>query len=475
MLEEKTQFYLISVFSFVVFFTKLWQGPLTGDEACYALLSKEILKTGDWLIIHHPYFTEWSNFYEHPPLYMWITAINYKIFGISDFAAKLFSAFTGFASVIVLYFTAKKITDHHYAFLTASILATTLYFIDYGRKARLEVPLTFFILLSFFFVVLLLKEKRIIWAFLSGTAMSLAFLIKGIPAFASVLIAILAFIFITDGIKNKIVNTLIFLSGILFILLPWTLAQFYYDDGRFFSWYIFKQVGWSLAGRKSTGNMNDFNFASFLFYPKKLLLEIMVPWTFISLFGIWEIFKKKYSKDNIIKYIIVFSFLIILMAFSIVQFKKTRYILPVVPFLALLAAEFLYNQSWKNILIQWIARVLVFLTILIIFIATFTSIPFHSKKGGDFLKFKPQVESITFPGDSLLTGGIQPYDVYQVFSWYFDRPCKITDNIEGFSKAWQSGNYKLGIYKSGNESEQFEQLIGIERFDRNNNYYLFCK
>ena len=471
--NEKEQIFSLFILAFLVFYTKLWQGPLAGDEACYALLSRRILKTGDWIVLHHPYFVEWKNFYEHPPLYMWITALNFKLFGISDFAAKLFSATTGFASIILIYVTGRKIVNHRFGFISAFLLLTTIYFIDYSRKARLEIPLTFFILLSFFFLIICLKNQKILWAFLSGVAAALAFLVKGMPAFASVLIAGIAFTFSSKSFKQTSVNIASFILGIFIIIAPWIFAQYHFDNGRFFDWYFNKQVGWSLSGRSSVPINDQFNISKIIYYPLKLFFEIMVPWALFAILGLIEIIKRKKFRSDYLKYLAFFGAFIIVLSFSIIQFKKTRYVLPAVPFLSLVAAEYFVNRPWIDIFSRWISRTIVLITCILILIATLSSIPFYSKKDTNLLPLISYVKNCTSNQDSLLVAGIRSYTVRQVFSWYFDRPQKITENVEIFKKEWEKEKYKIGILKSSHHFNNQKITENFHPFLQSGPYFLF--
>ena len=470
--NEKEQITTLFIFAFLVFFTKLWQGPLGGDESCYALLSREILRTGDWLVLHHPFFSDWHNYYEHPPLYMWVTAFNFKLFGITDFAAKLFSAVTGFASVIVLYFTGKKIVDRDFGFIAAFVLVTTQYFLDYGRKARLEIPLAFFILLSFFFLAYCLKERKLIWAFLSGVATSFAFLVKGVPAFASILIAIIAFILYKDSLQNKLRNIAVFVLGAAVVIGPWVFAQFYFDDGRFFDWYIFKQVGWSLSGRTTNPAPNSQVGSELLYYPGRLLLEIMVPWGFFGLIGIWEVFRRKTFQNDFFKYLAMFAAILVILAFSMIQLKKARYVLPAVPFLAILAAEVFYDRSWRDKFVLWASRFIILLIGLFLIVTLMTPVKLYSKKDGEFLPFKPFIENSTTRQDHILVAGMSPYTVQQVFSWYFDRPQDIMDNVEDFKIEWETGKYKFGILKHTGSADEKNIIYELKPFSRSGSYFL---
>ena len=65
---------------------KLGAGSLAAwDEAIYAQVSKEILRSGDWLTPHWQY----QPWFEKPPLFLWSTAFLYRLFGINEFWARV--------------------------------------------------------------------------------------------------------------------------------------------------------------------------------------------------------------------------------------------------------------------------------------------------------------------------------------------------------------------------------------------------
>jgi 4-amino-4-deoxy-L-arabinose transferase-like glycosyltransferase len=67
------------------------------DEGIYAEVSREMIG-GSWLVPH------WNAqlWFEKPPLMLWITAVFFKLFGVSEFWARAGSAFSGIATVALL-------------------------------------------------------------------------------------------------------------------------------------------------------------------------------------------------------------------------------------------------------------------------------------------------------------------------------------------------------------------------------------
>src|SRR5919107_1706872 len=73
----------------VVLFVKLGANSLAAwEEAIYAQVSKEMARGGDWLTPHWAY----RPWFEKPPLFMWLTALFYRLFGVDEFWARAPSA-----------------------------------------------------------------------------------------------------------------------------------------------------------------------------------------------------------------------------------------------------------------------------------------------------------------------------------------------------------------------------------------------
>jgi Raf kinase inhibitor-like YbhB/YbcL family protein len=156
-----------------------------------------------------------------------------------------------------------------------------------------------------------------------------------------------------------------------------------------------------------------------------------------------------------------------------IQLKKARYVLPAVPFLAILGAEVFYNRSWRGKFTLWASRFVILLIGLFLFITLMTPIKLYSKKDGEFLPFRSIIENSTTRQDHILVAGMSPYTVQQVFSWYFDRPQEIVKNIKQFKVEWETGKYKFGILKRPSGASEQDIVGELKPCSRNGSYFLF--
>ena len=91
---------LLLCFGVLLYGTYLGLIPLLDpDEPVYGETAKEMLLTGDWLS-PRIYGEFW---YDKPPLFYWLEAISFKLFGLSTWSARLPSVLAILITSIYLY------------------------------------------------------------------------------------------------------------------------------------------------------------------------------------------------------------------------------------------------------------------------------------------------------------------------------------------------------------------------------------
>lgn len=84
-------------------------------------------------------------FLEKPPLYAWITAASYSVFGVSAAAARVPSTAFGLGTLVVAYLLGKRVAGRAAGVCSAVVLGTMWQFSETSHKAVLDVALTFFV------------------------------------------------------------------------------------------------------------------------------------------------------------------------------------------------------------------------------------------------------------------------------------------------------------------------------------------
>ncbi len=136
------------------------------DEVYYTTNAHSLLTNGVELDAK----TGAAEFIVHPPVGKWLIAIGIKLFGYNEFGWRFSAAMIGSISIVLMYFTAKKLFNNQLLSIFATLLisADGLHLV-HSRVALLDIFLLFFIQIA---VLTFLHEKYWIAALSLGLAVS---------------------------------------------------------------------------------------------------------------------------------------------------------------------------------------------------------------------------------------------------------------------------------------------------------------
>ncbi len=330
---------ILIILASLFYFWKLGQGSLADfDEAIYAQMAKEIVRSGDWFTMHLNGLPR----FKKPPLYTWLTAASFKIFGPGEFGARFPSALFGVLGILATYFLGKELfKDERTGFLGALILLTTIGYSQMPRQAMMSTTLTFFIVLSLYFFSKAREKSR--YLILSGLSIGLAIMTKGVIGLLPLAIIGIFLIFKTTDTPRRctprrcieFIRDKNFYWGLLLLLLvasPWHLGQLLINKKDFLNMYIFDTLS-----EHTSGNIKNLGF-----YPLTLLYSFF-PWTVLAFFALPRVFSGKKSPH-------ILLLIWILLPLTLFTFSGNRlywHIVPLYPALSLLVAQFLREKKVK--------------------------------------------------------------------------------------------------------------------------------
>ncbi|MFN3467203.1 MAG: ArnT family glycosyltransferase, partial [Candidatus Brocadiales bacterium] len=303
-----------------------------GRETLYAQVARETLQ-GNWLV---PHFNG-EIYVNKPPLYFWVIAVLSKPWGdVTEFTLRLPSALSAVGTVLVVFSLGERLIGAGGGFLAGLILASSPEFQKYACVAKLEMLLTFFIsasLACFYFGLdstsnkphtNKVRGKR--WYFLWGWCfLALSVLTKGIGI---VLIPpVLGLYLLSRRELYRWREMEPFLGGFLFVflLLGWLLpAQLY--GGADYTWGMMGHLGHHVS--------KPINFFKPVFYTTEVLAG-MLPWSLV-LIALYAYWKKGMDRPGglSLRFPVVW-FLVTFILFSLIMEKRSRYLLPLYPAMAL--------------------------------------------------------------------------------------------------------------------------------------------
>ncbi len=320
---------------FLFFFGLAYFGLLGADEPRYAQVAREMLARHDWItptLGGKPWL-------EKPALYYWQAMLAYRIFGVSDWAARLPSAVDATLMVVAIYLFLRRFRPG-FQLDGALMAASASGVIGFAHAASTDMPLTatFTIAMLAWYAWYESANKR--YLALSYIFLGLAMLAKGpvAPFFALAIVVIFS---VAKGDYRLIARTC-WLPGIaLFALtaLPWYVAV-QLRNPEFFRVFILEHN----LGR--FGKDLYHHTQPFWYYLPVVLLGL-VPWTIFVSAALaetirvwWKERRELFQSEDALPAFLVIWLVVPIAFFSFSVSKLPGYILPALPAGTLLLAEY---------------------------------------------------------------------------------------------------------------------------------------
>lgn len=338
---------LIVATLYVCYFSHLGAIGFVGpDEPRYAWIARDMAETGDW-ITPRLYGKPW---FEKPPLFYWGAAISFKLFGVSETAARLPSAISALLATLALAWLAWRLYGGETARWMLLLIPTSVGMIGFSHAAATDMPFSGMLTIAMVCAAVVLrlstpeasdtnppaKNVSTPWAslFLFGFFLGLAVLAKG-PA--GIILCGGAVFFWALFTKRW--------PDAFRLLHPAAIVAFCVTS---LPWYLF-------CARRNPDFFRVFiiehNFKRYLtpefqhiqpfWYFALVLLAEFFPWTAIFLWtlivGLYQLWKTRTISPSTNFFLSWAAFCVVF--FSISQSKLPGYILPAIPAIGLILAR----------------------------------------------------------------------------------------------------------------------------------------
>ena len=325
-------------FCLACLFLFLWFGALDEreffhpDEGRYAEIPREMVASGDWIT---PRLND-LKYFEKPVLQYWITAATYVAFGEEEFVARLWPAFAGFLTLLLVYYMGRRLVGVGAGVVAAATLATTFQFFVFSQLLTLDTGLCFFLTLALYGFLATqdlrtTSQRRRNGALIMWVAMALAVLSKGLVGVVLPALVLAAYVFIQRD--WKLLGRLHWGVGVpvfLIVTLPWFIwVQL--RNPEFFQFFFVREHFGRFA-------LNEHHRSGAWYYFIAMLLIGGLPWSFMYFRATIASWRKPALENFAINPIrlLVLWVVTITVFYSVSQSKLPGYILPVYPALALL-------------------------------------------------------------------------------------------------------------------------------------------
>jgi 4-amino-4-deoxy-L-arabinose transferase-like glycosyltransferase len=120
--------------------------PWPTDEPRFALVARQMVESGDWLIPHRGH----ELYADKPPAFMAMQAAAYELTGNWRIAFLLPSALAAFGMLLLVYDLARRLWDHRTGLYAAGALLATFQFVYQAKRAQIDPAVAFFITLAYY-------------------------------------------------------------------------------------------------------------------------------------------------------------------------------------------------------------------------------------------------------------------------------------------------------------------------------------
>ena len=306
------------------------------DEAAYAGFAYNMLEKDNYII---PDF-EWSWPHRKPPFHFWMIAAFYSVFGYNEFATRIPSVLAILASLLLLYFFAKRLYSERIAHWASLVFMSSLLIPLYGKISMTDACLLCSFIGTYFSVWTFLKTEEKRWLFLLFLFISIGGLTKGPPIFITTLGALgFAVVFA----KNRQLFFRLFITG-LFGILPfaiWAYLTYLKDGGEFIrwwlDWYILKRTSGTIYGQ--TGLIG---------YYLLIFIVCFFPWILFLPRTIKDLFKDLIRKNKSNELLFQMGWIIFgWLFYEVIKSKLPSYAFAVIPIWCIYIAQIVLNYQDK--------------------------------------------------------------------------------------------------------------------------------
>lgn len=235
--DKRLKAFIVAAALFISFFRLGGYMVFDVDEAVFSEASREMLETNDFVTPTYNYEPR----YDKPALIYWLMSTAFRLFGVTEFAARFTSAAFGVLIVVLTFFFVKRMKGVTPAVTSSLVLLLNIEFFVYSHSSITDMTLGFFIAAALYSFYAAHRDGSPGYYLLFWVFSASAVLTKG--AIGIVFPFSIACIYLILGGRlreiKRLVNPL-YIIMFFAIALPWFIAEYYVNGWEFIDAFIIK-------------------------------------------------------------------------------------------------------------------------------------------------------------------------------------------------------------------------------------------
>jgi len=332
---------LLVVIIIVFYVYGLGKLPLLGpDEPRYAQVAREMFLSGDLItptLGGHTWF-------EKPALLYWMIVASFKIFGVSEWSARLGPALCGLLTIAAVWLVGREV---NFGFWSVIVTASCLGLIVFSRAASFDVVITMTTTwsLAFFLLYELRRKRSLLVGFYAFVGLSL--LAKGLVGIV-IPFGVVGLYYV---LRRSWPSRSVWLSLIWGVPLAMAVSAIWYGP-------VIAKHGWTFIDEFFIQHhfaryvSNKYHHPQPIYFYPVIVLMLALPWSVHLVSALARVRRWEWRGGDSLSVVRIFSLawlLLPLVFFSFSGSKLPGYVLPVVPGVALLVSDrltFARNSRW---------------------------------------------------------------------------------------------------------------------------------
>jgi 4-amino-4-deoxy-L-arabinose transferase-like glycosyltransferase len=338
--SDSSKTYYLLAGAAVLLVVALGGGQFWGQEQRWVVTVDEMIRSGDYL---HPYF--WgSEYYDKPLGSYWLMAIFAKLFGgLNEWAARLPSVLAGLVAVWCTYRLGSRLLNRSTGLLAGWILATSFMFVFWGRVATADMLNLAGTLAAITWYFERKERPGFVSYFTFFLILAVASWMKGLIAPVITILVLIPELLREQNWRQHLRLSLVgagLLAGIVYVI-PFALsaivgAEHYGESGL---WLVFRE--------NFVRYFDAYDHYGPIYTYLQALPLYQFPWSVFLPFAIVSAVRRWKTLSPNSRWI-AWALLLIVAFLTGTESRRGYYILPALPFGALMIADWLMTVSAKH-------------------------------------------------------------------------------------------------------------------------------